>query len=188
MKLVVGLGNPGRRYENTRHNVGYLVLDELGRRFGVGAPKTKFHAAVLDASLSGQPALLVRPETYMNLSGTSVHEVQTFYKVPLEDLLVVCDDLNLPLGRLRCRTEGSSGGQKGLEDIIRRLGADAIPRLRIGIGQPASDGEWVDFVLSKFTRQEMPEIEEAIGRAADAVADWAKHGIQYCMNHYNKGC
>jgi PTH1 family peptidyl-tRNA hydrolase len=187
MKLVFGLGNPGRRYEGTRHNIGALVVAELARRHATGPVKSKFHAEVVEASVGGQPALLLVPTTYMNLSGTSVHEAQTFYKVPLDDLLVICDDLNLPLAKLRFRPKGSSGGQKGLEDIIRRLGTEEFGRLRIGIGQPPDGWDWADFVLSKFAKHEMAEIEQAVRSAADGVADWARDGLQICMNRYNAG-
>jgi PTH1 family peptidyl-tRNA hydrolase len=185
MKLVVGLGNPGRRYEGTRHNVGFVVLAELARKCAAGKAKSKFHGLVFDASLGGQPALLLCPETFMNLSGTSVQEAQSFYKIALEDLLVICDDINLPLGKLRLRGSGSSGGQKGLEDVIRRLGTEDFARLRIGVGQPAEGWSWVDYVLSKFTKDEIPVVAEASCRAADAAADWAREGLQYCMNRYN---
>jgi len=123
----------------------------------------------------------------MNLSGTCVQEAQAFYKTPLEDLLVICDDMNLPLGRLRLRAKGSSGGQKGLEDIIRRLGSEEFPRLRIGIGQAPEGWDWADFVLSKFSKEEASEIEPAVGRAADAALDWAREGIEISMSRYNSG-
>jgi PTH1 family peptidyl-tRNA hydrolase len=121
----------------------------------------------------------------MNRSGASVQEAQSFYKIPLEDLLVVCDDLNLPLGKLRFRPGGSAGGQKGLEDIIRRLGTDQFSRLRMGIGPTPEGWDWAAFVLSKFTQEEVPHIEDSVRLAADAVADWAQQGVQYCMNRYN---
>ena len=155
MKLVVGLGNPGRRYEGTRHNIGYAILAELARKFGAGPPKARFHGAVVEADLSGQKALLLSPTTFMNLSGTSVQEAKSFYKLADEDLLVVCDDLNLPVGKLRFRARGSSGGQKGLEDIIRRLGTEDFPRLRIGVGTAPEGWDWADYVLGKFTPEEL---------------------------------
>ena len=185
MKLVVGLGNPGRRYEGTRHNIGYAILAELARKFGAGVPKARFHGAVVEADLNGQKALLLSPTTFMNLSGTSVQEAKSFYKLADEDLLVVCDDLNLPVGKLRFRARGSSGGQKGLEDIIRRLGTEDFPRLRIGVGTAPEGWDWADYVLGKFTPEELPEMERAVGLAADAVAVWAREGVEFCMNQYN---
>ncbi len=185
MKLVVGLGNPGRKYERTRHNVGYEVLRELARRFGPGAAKSKFQGEVLEANLGGQRALLLSPVTYMNRSGISVQAASSFYKMPPQDVLVVCDDLNLPVAKLRVRAKGSSGGQKGLEDIVRRMGTEEFPRLRIGIGSPPENWVWADYVLSKFTKAEAVEIEEAVCRAADAVVLWAQEGIEACMNRFN---
>jgi peptidyl-tRNA hydrolase, PTH1 family len=185
MKLVVGLGNPGRKYAGTRHNVGYMILAALARKFGLPPVKEKFRAEALEAEIGGQKALLLSPLTFMNLSGQSVAEAKNFYKIPEQDLLVICDDLNLPLGKLRIRKEGSSGGQKGLEDIIRRLGTDGFPRLRVGIGTPPDGWDWADFVLSTFTADERPAIEESVRRAVEAVEAWAGEGIEYCMNHYN---
>ena len=185
MKLVVGLGNPGRRYEATRHNIGYAILAELARKFGVPPPKARFHGAVVEADLNGVRALLLSPTTFMNLSGTSVQEAKSFYKLADEDLLVVCDDLNLPVGKLRFRARGSSGGQKGLEDIIQRLATEDFARLRIGVGTAPEGWAWADYVLSKFMPEELPAMEQAVGTAADAVAAWAREGIEFCMNQYN---
>jgi PTH1 family peptidyl-tRNA hydrolase len=185
MKLVVGLGNPGRRYEGTRHNIGYAVLAELARKFGTPPAKTRFHGEVVEADLNGQKALLLSPTTFMNLSGSSVQEAKSFYKLPNEDLLVLGDDLNLPVGKLRFRGQGSSGGQKGLEDIIQRLGTDEFARLRIGIGAAPEGWNWADYVLSRFAPEELPDIEQAVGLAAEAAAVWAREGIEFCMNQYN---
>ena len=185
MKLVVGLGNPGRRYEGTRHNIGYVVLAELARKFGLGPPKARFRGAVVEADLAGQKTLLLSPTTYMNLSGSSVQEARSFFKLPVEDILVLCDDLNLPVGKLRFRSRGSSGGQKGLEDIIRRLATEEFSRLRIGVGTAPEGWDWADYVLGKFTAEERPVIEQAVQQAADAVAVWAREGIEFCMNQYN---
>lgn len=185
MKLVVGLGNPGRRYEGTRHNIGYAVLAELARRFGATPPKARFQGAVVEADIGGEKALLLSPTTFMNLSGGSVQEAKSFYKLAGEDLLVICDDLNLPVGRLRVRARGSSGGQKGLESIIQRLATEEFARLRIGVGTAPEGWDWADYVLSKFTPEELPAIERAVGLAADAVAVWAREGIEFCMNQYN---
>jgi PTH1 family peptidyl-tRNA hydrolase len=185
MKLVVGLGNPGRRYEATRHNLGYAVLAELARRLMVGSPKAKFHGELADADLAGEKVLLLSPLTYMNRSGMSVRAARDFYALPDENVLVVCDDLNLPLARLRVRAAGSSGGHKGLEDIIENLQSEAFPRLRIGIGEPREGWDAADFVLARFAAEELPEIERAVLRAADAVMDWVREGVEYCMNRYN---
>ena len=185
LKLVAGLGNPGRRYEGTRHNVGYVVLAELARRHGGGKPKAQFQAEVVEARIEPHKLLLLAPTTYMNLSGTSVLAARDFYKISDEDLLIVCDDFNLPLGKLRIRPRGSAGGQKGLADVIRRLSTDEVPRLRVGVGAPAGGRDPADHVLSRFRKEEQPEIDIAIQHAADAVALWARDGIEECMNRFN---
>jgi peptidyl-tRNA hydrolase, PTH1 family len=185
MKLVVGLGNPGRRYEGTRHNIGYAVLAELARRHAVGSPKVRFRGETVDADLGGQKSLLLSPTTFMNLSGASVQEAVAFFKVPLQDVLVLCDDMNLPLGRLRLRAKGSAGGQKGLENIIERLGTEEFARLRIGIDSAPPGWDWADYVLAKFKRGELSVVEEAVQSAADVVAVWAGKGIEFCMNQFN---
>ena len=185
MKLVVGLGNPGRKYEGTRHNVGFRVAGELARLYGQTKPKVAFQGEIVEASLDTQKALLLCPHTLMNLSGSSVLAARDFYKIAHEDLLIVGDDFNLPLGKLRFRASGSSGGQKGLEDIIHRLGTDEVPRLRIGIGSPPDGRDRADFVLGRFTKEERGAIDEAVWRAADAVVMWAREGLAECTNRYN---
>jgi PTH1 family peptidyl-tRNA hydrolase len=185
MKLIVGLGNPGRKYEGTRHNVGFLVVAELARRHATGAVKQDFQAEVVAATIAGERALLVCPQTFMNRSGGSVVRARDFYKVEPQDLLVVCDDLNLPLAKLRFRIKGSAGGQKGLADIIRCLGTEEFPRLRIGIGSPPDHWDAADFVLGKFNKQEQHEMDFAVQYAADAAQVWVRDGSEACMNQYN---
>jgi PTH1 family peptidyl-tRNA hydrolase len=185
MKLVVGLGNPGRKYIGTRHNVGFQVLDELAARHGAGRRKQDFQAEVLEVGLGREKTLLLWPQTFMNLSGATALAARDFYKLTNNDLLVVCDDLNLPLGKLRTRASGSAGGQKGLDDILRRLGGQDVPRLRIGIGSPLPGRDAVDFVLSRFGPDEQTEIEIATRFGADAVEIWAKEGIAVCMSRFN---
>ena len=185
MKLVVGLGNPGRKYQGTRHNVGFDTVAELVRRHGVGSVRSQFESEVIEADLAGQRALLLQPQTYMNRSGTSVVRARDFYKLADDELFVVGDDFNLPLARLRVRAKGTAGGQKGLEDIIRCLGTNEIARLRIGIGPVPGRWDPADFVLGHFTAEEQKEIDVAIMRAADAVVHWAREGVAACMNRYN---
>ncbi|HEY5313730.1 MAG TPA: aminoacyl-tRNA hydrolase [Pirellulales bacterium] len=185
MKLVVGLGNPGRRYQGTRHNVGFAVVADLARRHGNSRPKTVFQGEVVEVAIGGQRVLLLAPQTFMNQSGSSVLAARDFYKLDSNDLLIVCDDFSLPTGKLRLRSKGSAGGQKGLEDIIRVLGDDAVPRLRVGIGPLPPGWDAAGFVLSKFSKDEAAIIEPTIVQAADAAADWVAQGIQYCMNTYN---
>jgi len=185
MKMVVGLGNPGRKYQATRHNIGFMTLDELAARRGAGRRKNDFQAEVAEIDLAGGRALLVWPQTYMNLSGSSVLAARDFYKLTNEDLLIICDDLNLPLGRLRVRAGGSSGGQKGLADVCRRLGDQNVPRLRIGLGAPPLEWDAVDWVLGKFTNEELAEVKLAVERAVNAVDVWAAEGIAVAMNRFN---
>ena len=185
MKLIVGLGNPGKKYQQTRHNVGYEVLAQLGRRHGDGRPRSKFQAEVMEAQVGGEKVLLLSPLTYMNLSGNSVQPARDFFRLENSELLIICDDFNLPLATLRFRAKGSSGGQKGLENILQRLGSQDVPRLRVGIGQPPENWDVADYVLSRFTEDERRTIEEAVRRAADAVADWVVEGVETCMNRYN---
>ncbi|HEY6563724.1 MAG TPA: aminoacyl-tRNA hydrolase [Pirellulaceae bacterium] len=184
MKLVVGLGNPGRKYEGTRHNVGFEVLRELASRQGV-TPREKFHGDWLETSWGTERVGLLMPRTYMNVSGKSVHAAVEFFRVELAELLVVSDDFHLDLGRLRIRRTGSAGGQKGLADIIRQLGTDQFARLRIGSGSPPATWDPADFVLSRFTEHERPSMQASIQAAADAVVVWIQEGVEAAMNRYN---
>ncbi|MBI1901060.1 MAG: aminoacyl-tRNA hydrolase [Planctomycetia bacterium] len=187
MKLVVGLGNPGRKYEGTRHNVGFAILAILARQWGAGKPCKQFDGESAEAEMHGQRVLLLAPQTFMNRSGASVQKARDFYKLEISDLLVICDDFNLPLARLRFRAQGSAGGQKGMEDVIRCLGSEEFARLRIGIGPVPQPIDPADFVLGKLTRQEQAILEPAIELAAEAVGVWVRDGIETCMNRYNAG-
>ncbi len=185
MKLIVGLGNPGRRYAGTRHNVGFEVVAEVARRLGAEKPRARFDGEVVEAKMAGEKLVLLCPATYMNRSGASVLAARDFYKLGNDEILIVCDDINLPLARLRVRMKGSSGGQKGLADVISRLGTEDLSRLRVGIGSPPEGWDAADYVLGRFTREEQAEIEPAILRAADAAVAWARDGIDMCMNQFN---
>lgn len=184
MKLVVGLGNPGRKYEGTRHNVGFQVLAQVARQLAVSGAKNKFDGEFAEATYQGERVYLLSPLTFMNLSGKSVQQARDFYSLENRDLLVICDDFQLPLARLRFRPSGSAGGQKGLEDVIRRCGSD-VPRLRIGIGPVPASWNPADFVLGRFPAEDQSAVESVVRRAAQAVLDWLAHGIQHCMNEYN---
>src|SRR5512135_215682 len=184
MKLVVGLGNPGSRYEGTRHNIGFEVLDRLAEG-GAGARFTrKFDGLLAEAEIDFRRVLLLKPETFMNLSGRSVARAVRFYQLERSDLLVICDDLSLPLGKLRIRGGGSDGGQKGLRDITAHLGTDAFARLRIGIGERGTV-DATDFVLTRFRSAERPGIEDALILATQAVAVWVSQGLATAMNRFN---
>jgi PTH1 family peptidyl-tRNA hydrolase len=186
MRVVVGLGNPGKQYHGTRHNVGYAVVDGLASGPSAGRFQSRFSAQVAELFEGEQKVLLVKPETFMNLSGRSVRQVMDFYQVPLTDLLVVCDDVNLALGRLRVRQKGSHGGHNGLRDIQNHLGTTEYPRLRIGVGA-GEEGELVDHVLGRFRPSERPVIEDALTLAIQAVSVWIQQGIEVCMNRFNAG-
>ncbi len=186
LKVIVGLGNPGRQYHGTRHNVGFAVVDLLAESPHASRFQGRFQAQVAELVEDGSKILLVKPETYMNLSGRSVRQLLDFYQLPVEDLLVVCDDINLPLGKLRARSRGTHGGHNGLRDIQNHLGTTEYARLRLGVGAPPED-EAIDHVLGRFRPSERDAIDEAIRTAAQAVIVWAQRGIDACMNEFNAG-
>lgn len=185
MKMIVGLGNPGQKYVGTRHNIGFEIVGRLAVKNSAPPPRLKFEAEYSEIRIGDQRVVLLCPLTYMNLSGRSVAKASRFFKIAPEDLLVVCDDFNLKLSRVRFRPAGSAGGQNGLDNIIRMLGTDVFPRLRVGIG-PVPDG-WnpADFVLGKFTTEELERLNPVVDRCVAALTDWVRHGISICMNRYN---
>lgn len=186
MKIVVGLGNPGRKYVGTRHNVGFDVLVVLAERFSAEKWRPGFEAEVTEIQIGSERLLLVAPQTFMNLSGRSVRAVVNFYKVPLQQILLIHDDINLPTGRLRLRASGSAGGQKGLQNTIDQLGSREFPRLKIGVGRPPAGQDVSSYVLQKFSKTEWPLMEECVHRAASAVETWCSAGIEQAMNEYNR--
>lgn len=185
MKLLVGLGNPGSAYDATRHNVGFEVLEVLARRAGAPVRRARFQGEVAQATVRGVPVLLVWPLTWMNLSGSCVLAVRDFYKIDASDVLVICDDFNLRDGTIRMRPGGTAGGQNGLSDVLRRLGTNNVPRLRIGIGPVPAGWKPADFVLGRFSREEREALGPVLERAADAAEAWVSVGIQDAMNRYN---
>ncbi|MEB3238133.1 MAG: aminoacyl-tRNA hydrolase [Candidatus Sericytochromatia bacterium] len=175
MKLVVGLGNPGAEYAETRHNAGFMVLDRLSARFsGIPRREARFKGEVADVRAGGERVLLLWPMTYMNLSGESVKALQTFHKIPLQDILLVSDDIDLPVGGLRYRRQGSAGGQKGLQSIIRHLATQDVARLRVGVGARPEGWDLADWVLSRFRGDEREALDGALVRAEDAVVRWVE--------------
>lgn len=185
MRLIVGLGNPGKEYQNTRHNVGFFVVERLAASWNIAMERNRFHGRFGNGRCRAEPVLLLMPQTYMNRSGLSVSEAMGFYKLPLDALLIIVDDMALDLGLLRLRPSGSAGGHNGLKDIIARLGDDGFARLRIGIGT-AGVGRAVGHVLGPFSREEQEKIEPALNRAVEAVESWIHLGIDKTMTEYNR--
>ena len=186
MKVIVGLGNPGIRYARTRHNVGFDAVDALAAQQHWSWDTRRFRSLVVSGSIGPEKVVLVKPQTFMNESGLAVGEVVRFYKLDLANLLVICDDLDLPLDKVRLRPNGSAGGQHGLESIIRHLGSTAFPRIKVGVGRPERGRmENVDFLLSAPRGDERLALDAAIERAAEAALTWLNEGIQVAMNRYN---
>ena len=186
MKLIVGLGNPGRRYEGTRHNVGFDVVDQLAKKHHADWESAPRGLDALVARWRAADTVLVKPLTFMNLSGAAIVGLLQFYKVELADLLVVVDDVNLELGRLRTRATGSAGGHNGLKSAIEQLGTEDFARMRIGVGRGDARRDLADHVLTKFDREEREDVETATGRAADAVELFVTDGIGAVMNRFNR--
>lgn len=184
--LVVGLGNPGSQYENTRHNIGFLVIDELCRRWNCSAFQKKFKGLLTEASIEDRKVVLLKPQTFMNLSGESAREAVHFYKIPVEShLVVISDDLDLPPGNLRIRSSGGTGGHNGLKSVSENLGGDGYSRVRIGIGRSVTVPT-ESYVLSQIPKGEKELYEKAVQLAADAIETFVKDGIQKTMNTFNK--
>ena len=184
--LVVGLGNPGDKYENTRHNVGFMTADVLAERKGVPVQRLKFKALTTTLTLGGAQVLLMKPVTYMNLSGEAVGEAARFYKIPPERVLVISDDVSLPAGKLRIRRSGSAGGHNDLKNIIAHLGTDAFPRIKVGVGgKPHPDYDMADWVLGKLSGEDKKAVDAAVERAADAVERYIQDGPDKAMSLFN---
>lgn len=184
--LFVGLGNPGDQYEGTRHNIGWRVIDELAERAGVPVQRLKYRALTNTVTIAGQKVLLMKPVTYMNLSGEAVIQAVRFYKLPPERVLVFSDDVSLPAGRLRVRRGGSAGGHNGLKNIIQHLGSDQFPRIKLGVGEkPHPDYDLADWVLGKFQGEDKKVMDAAVTRAADAAECLLKSGVAEAMNRFN---
>jgi PTH1 family peptidyl-tRNA hydrolase len=185
VKLIVGLGNPGKKYEQTRHNVGFEVVAKVAALTSASPSKTRFEGEFAEAMIGSEKIVLLWPHTYMNASGQSVRKAMDFYKLPADDLLVICDDLDLPVGRLRFKRDGSAGGQKGIADTIRHLRSESFARLKVGIGRPPSGWETSDYVLGRFGSEDAKTMETITTTAARAAMDWVKSGITEAMCQYN---
>lgn len=183
--LLVGLGNPGREYRETRHNVGFLVIDKLAKDFSISLTRVQHKALVNTKTIGDSKIVLAKPQTFMNASGESVAGLVHFYKLQLNHVLVIHDDLDLPFGTLRMRGSGSSAGQKGMQSILTRLGSEEIARLRVGIGRPAGSKQGANYVLKGFSPQERKELDYIIDRAASAALTFVQFGLETAMNKYN---
>ena len=184
--LVVFLGNPGPKYECTRHNAGFMAADALAKDKGISINRSRFKALTATVDMGGESVLLMKPQTYMNLSGEAVIQAVKFYKIAPENVIVVSDEMSLPIGKLRIRTKGSAGGHNGLKNIIAHLGTDSFPRIRIGVGAPPHpDYDVADWVLSVFRNKDAEEMAHAAKRAAEAVECYVLHGPERAMNRFN---
>ena len=184
MKLIVGLGNPGKEYKNTRHNVGFDVVDEYLKKHNQNVNKSKFEGMYSELIINGEKVIFLEPQKYMNLSGESVRQVMDFFKINQEDILVIYDDLDMPVGKLRLRQSGSAGGHNGIKNIILHTGSQNFNRIRVGIDR-SKYIKVVDYVLSRFTKDEQDAINQGIENASDAVIDYLDHGFNHAMNRFN---
>lgn len=184
--VVVGLGNPGTRYDNTRHNVGFESVDYIAAQHGIKISKVKHKALIGDGTIHGERVLLVKPQTYMNLSGESVRDIIEWYKIPVSNLIIIYDDIDLATGRIRVRPKGSAGTHNGMRSIIYQIQSDEFPRVRIGIGKPPEGWNLADYVLSKFNPEDRVLLNESIKASAEAAAAIIKSGANTAMNKYNK--
>ena len=186
MKLIVGLGNPGREYVHTRHNAGFEVMDAIADHVSADISQKKFKALIDKVRIGNESVLLMKPQTYMNNSGEAVRAAMDFYHLTPQDLLVIYDDMDMPVGRLRLRQKGSAGGHNGLKNIIAHLGTDQFPRIRVGVGAPQHpEHEMVDWVIGGFTTAERKVVDEAVGRAVDAAVCVIEKGVQEAQNRFN---
>ncbi len=183
--LIIGLGNPGREYRDTRHNIGFMVIDQMCKSLGVSLSRVQSKALIATAGLAGEKLILAKPQTFMNLSGQAVSGLMRFYKIPLEQLIVAHDDLDLPLGTLRLRPGGGSAGQKGMISIIQQLGSQNIARLRLGIGRPPGQMDPSAYVLQRFSKGEQMLLDMVLDRSVDAVRTFVNEGLEAAMNQYN---
>jgi len=183
MFLIVGLGNPGKEYEDTRHNIGFKVVDNIAKEYNIEINRQKFKGVYGEGFIDGEKVILLKPTTYMNLSGDSVREVVDFYKLTNEEVLIIYDDISLDVGRLRIREKGSAGGHNGIKSIIAQLGTDVFPRIKVGVGQP--NVNLVNYVLGKFTKEEMVVLSESIDASTKATREIIKCDVKTAMNQFN---
>ncbi len=185
MYLIIGLGNPEEEYDRTRHNMGFKTINKLAKKYNVEINKSKFQGLSETAIIESQKVILIKPQTYMNLSGNCVKEFADFYKVGKDEILVVYDDMDVEPGKIKIRKKGSAGGHNGMKSIIQNLGTDEFPRIRIGIGRPKYSGDEINYVIGDIPEEEIPKLEEGIEKAKDAIIEILKNGIESAMNKFN---
>lgn len=186
MKLIVGLGNPGMQYAATRHNIGFEVLDSIAETYNISVIKNKYKALIGDGIIAGEKVILMKPQTYMNLSGEAVKACMDFHKISSEDLIVIYDDISLEIGQLRIRKSGSAGGHNGIKNIIAQIGTEEFPRIRFGVGEKPAGWDLANYVLGRFPEEEMKIVGPRIMDAVKATETMLKSGIDKAMNNYNK--
>lgn len=186
MYIIAGLGNPGKEYETTRHNIGFETIDYLSDKYNVRVNKLKFKSLYGETNIGGEKVFLVKPQTFMNLSGEAIREFSAFYKVPAENIIIINDDISLAVGKMRIRRKGSAGGHNGLKSIIYQLNTDNFPRIKIGVGAPENkDYDLANYVLGRFSKEEISVLEDIIIKASEAIEEIIKRGIDSAMNKYN---
>jgi len=183
--IIVGLGNPGKEYEKTRHNTGFMVIDKLSKKYKIDISKEKHKALIGTGTIEGEKVLLVKPQTFMNLSGESIQEIMNFYKEDIDNLIVVFDDIDLPIGTIRIKQNGSAGTHNGVKSIVKELNSKEFKRIKVGIGGPDEKANLIGHVLGKFSSEEFEKIDESVTNAAEAVVDIIKDGVLKAMNKYN---
>ncbi|WP_445492794.1 aminoacyl-tRNA hydrolase [Niallia sp. 03133] len=185
MKLIVGLGNPGKQYENTRHNIGFDIIEYISKEYEIPLEKAKFKGVYGTGIIDGEKVILLKPLTYMNLSGESIRPLADYYDIAIEDIVVIYDDLDLPVGKIRLRQKGSSGGHNGIKSTIAHLGSEKFNRIRVGIDRPKNGMKVPDYVLGKFTKEEQECLEAIVQKCSDACGEWMKEPFLQVMNKYN---
>lgn len=186
MYIIAGLGNPGRKYVGTRHNMGFEALDAVAAKYNISITKSKFNALYGEGTIENEKVILVKPQTFMNLSGEAIREFKAWYKIEDSKIIIIYDDVSLPVGKMRIRSKGSAGGHNGIKSVIYQLNADTFPRIKIGVGCPDNkEYDLADYVLSKFTKTEVKELISVAIKTADAVGEIIKNGIEKAMNIYN---
>ena len=185
MKLIVGLGNPEEEYSKTRHNMGFNVINKLQEKYGIEVNKKKFDGLLGDGIIEGEKVLLLKPQTYMNLSGKSIIQVVNFYKIPVEDIIVIYDDIDIEPGLIRIRKKGSSGSHNGMKSVVAELGSEDFPRVRVGIGKPKYNNDMINYVIGAIPNEELEKLEEGTTKASEAIVEILKNGIDIAMNKFN---